>query len=541
MDAQKRKQSIIAGGLISSAGIFISKLIGIVYVIPFNTILQTSENLSYYGISYQIYSYILNVCTAGFPFAIATLIAKYSSRGDYKTSLLIKKLSSSLMMTFGFLSMVFLMLFSKPLAGFLNVGGEAETLIMRNVLIVISIALFFVPILSSIRGFYQGLKEMEIFALSQVIEQISRVIFLLLASAIAVYIFQADRVWAVYYGVLAASVSAILAIIQIKFYDRKRMKDIRLLAKQQVVESNNDKKTILMEMIYIAFPYLLVAILGYSDSMINVMFLPSGLAANGVSVADSQTIIGAVTVGINKLMAIPMILAPGFSAAIIPYITTARTKGNFKLIRKNMQECVDSVLYIAIPISFCLFAFAKPIYYVLFDSGATLDLTSSVLKWYSIEAFCSTIAPIFTALMMAVGLRKRNIQFQAVMMLLKLILTYPLISWFGIAGAVLSSLLSLGTFVMLNVYQLSKDFGVHWMYSARKVLFMILGIVGIAAVAWLCDVVGLKGYGVGRVMALFQLAVSGSLAILVYFGITAFFQIPQTIFHIKLALPRRGR
>lgn len=536
---EKRKQSIIAGGLISSAGIFISKLIGIIYVIPFNAILQTSENLSYYGVSYQIYSYILNVCTAGFPFAIATLIAKYSSRGDYKTSLMIKKLSTSLMMVFGFISMIFLMLFSTPLASFLNVGGAEETIIMRNVLIVISIALFFVPILSSIRGFYQGLKEMEIYALSQVVEQISRVIFLLAASGIAVYIFNADRVWAVYYGVLAASVSAVLAIIQIKFYDRKRMKDITLLAQQQEIECNNDKKSIISEMVYIAFPYLIVAILGYSDSMINVMFLPTGLSANGVSVADAQTMIGAVTVGINKLIAIPMILAPGFSAAIIPYITTAKTKGNFKLIRKNMQECVDSVLYIAIPISFCLFAFAKPIYYVLFDSGASLDLTSNVLRWYSIEAFCSTLAPIFTALMMAVGLRKRNIQYQVVMMLIKLVTTYPLIAMFGIAGAVLSSMLSLGTFMLLNVYQLWKDYGVTWIYTIRKVAFMLVGVIGIGIVAWLCDMVGLKGYDTGRISALIQLAISGSLAILAYLGITAIFQVPQTIFHFNMHLPSR--
>ncbi|MCI8272226.1 MAG: oligosaccharide flippase family protein [Erysipelotrichaceae bacterium] len=539
MDKSKRRQSIIAGGLISSAGIFISKLIGIIYVIPFNEILQTSENLSYYGVSYQIYSYILNVCTAGFPFAIATLVAKYSSRGDYRTSLLIKKLSSMLMMAFGFISMLFLIFVSSPLAAFLNVGGEEETAIMRNVLIVISFALFFVPILSSIRGFYQGLKEMEIYALSQVIEQISRVVFLLAASGVAVYIFHADRVWGVYYGVLAASVSAVLAIVQIKLYDRRRMKEITELSQQQRVISNDDKKSILMEMVYIAFPYLVVAVLGYSDSLINVMFLPTGLSAHGVSAADAQTIIGAVTVGINKLIAIPMILAPGFSAAIVPYITTAKTNGDGKLIQKNMRDCVDSVLYIAIPISFCLFAFAKPIYYVLFDSGASLDLTSGVLKWYSIEAFCSTLAPIFTALMMAVGLRRCNIRYQVVMMLIKLVSTYPLIVWFGIAGAVLSSMLSLGVFMLLNMMQLHRDYHVNWIYTLRKMLFMLAGVAGIAVVAWLCDMVGLKGYGVGRITALLQLAVSGSLAVLVYVGITAFFQVPQTIFHVRFQLPKR--
>ena len=97
MDVSKRKQSIIAGGLISSAGIFFAKFIGLFYAVPYNSMLGTADNLAYYGVAFNIYSYLLNICTAGFPFAIATLIAKYSTRGDYQTSLLIKKLSASLM------------------------------------------------------------------------------------------------------------------------------------------------------------------------------------------------------------------------------------------------------------------------------------------------------------------------------------------------------------------------------------------------------------------------------------------------------------
>ncbi|MFQ7538129.1 MAG: hypothetical protein ACLRL6_12715 [Clostridium sp.] len=78
--------------------------------------LGTADNLAYYGVAFNIYSYLLNICTAGFPFAIATLIAKYSTRGDYQTSLLIKKLSASLMTCFGFGMMIIVILFSSPLA-----------------------------------------------------------------------------------------------------------------------------------------------------------------------------------------------------------------------------------------------------------------------------------------------------------------------------------------------------------------------------------------------------------------------------------------
>ena len=252
-----RKQSIIAGGLISSAGIFFAKFIGLFYAIPYNSMLGSAENIAYYGVAYNIYSYLLNICTAGFPFAIATLIAKYSTRGDYQTSLLIKKLSSSLMACFGLGMMVIVILFSSPLATLMlpDEGNDVNTL--QIVLILISFALFFVPLLSSLRGFYQGLKHMEVYALSQVLEQIARVAFLLTSSAIAVYALNYDNVWALYFGVISTSISAILAIFHLKFYDKKQMKQLKLQAANQTVVPNKDRREILRELIFISFPSFL--------------------------------------------------------------------------------------------------------------------------------------------------------------------------------------------------------------------------------------------------------------------------------------------
>ncbi|MDE6195456.1 MAG: polysaccharide biosynthesis C-terminal domain-containing protein, partial [Erysipelotrichaceae bacterium] len=348
------------------------------------------------------------------------------------------------------------------------------------------------------------------------------------------YIFGQQRIWAVYFGVISTSISAILAIIHMKLYDRKRMKEIHKLIRNQQVVHNQDKKAILQELVLIAFPYLLVAVLGYSDSMINLMFLPRGLAQHG-DVLQTDAIIGAITLGVNKLMSIPMILAPGFSAAIIPYVTTAISNRNKKLVQKHMRDCVDSVLYIGLPISFCLFAFAKPIYYVLFNPGETLELCSQILSWYSIEAFIATISPIFTALMMAAGLRKRNIQNQFISVALKIVITYPMIVWLGYPGAVLSSFLSMGIFVLLDAYAIWKYHQIEWRYTLRKMIFMLIGVVGIAVVAFGMQQIGFKGYDVGRIQAMIELGISGLFAIAVYIGITASFQLPQMIFHIDFA------
>ena len=95
------------------------------------------------------------------------------------------------MVALGFIGMSFLILFATPLASIvLGVNSSPESLqITRNVIVLISFALFFVPVLSAFRGFYQGLKEMEIYAFSQVLEQLSRVLFLMGAGAVAVYVF----------------------------------------------------------------------------------------------------------------------------------------------------------------------------------------------------------------------------------------------------------------------------------------------------------------------------------------------------------------
>ena len=55
MNREKRKQSILAGGLISTAGIFVSKLIGLLYMVPFTAIVG-SENMIFYSLPLNVYT-----------------------------------------------------------------------------------------------------------------------------------------------------------------------------------------------------------------------------------------------------------------------------------------------------------------------------------------------------------------------------------------------------------------------------------------------------------------------------------------------------
>ncbi len=546
-----KKQSIIVGGLISTAGMFIAKLLGILYVVPLNA--MAGESMQYYGFAFTIYTYILNISTAGIPYAIATMVAKYSNIEDYRTTLMIKKISQGLMLALGFLGMMFLLIFSKPLGSVvLGVDSNPESLtITRNVMVLISFALFFVPILSSFRGFYQGLKEMEIYAFSQVLEQLTRVMFLLGAGAMAVYLFLQDGIWAFFFAVFSTSVAAICALVHIVFIDRKQMAELKQKAEVQEVSSNDDKKLLFGELIRIAIPYLLVAMVGFSNDMVDWALYTKSLEATGIPAELCNYIFGSlISTQVNKVTSIPQILATGFSVSIIPFITVSIMNRKWKELRRHVYDCVDSVLYIAIPLSFCLLFFSKPIMYLLYGESivtyakaandavvvtSSLQLGGALLKWHTIDALFGTITPIFTSLMMAVGLRRQNFVNLICGVLVKLIFEVPCIYLFGMQGASVSNLLSMLTIILMDAFFLYRGYHVKWKFTVRKMILMLLGVLGMGVLCFLFNLIGFSALGHGRVWCLFVLGIQGLLSVGVYVVITGFLQLPQTIFKIDLS------
>lgn len=524
-----KKQSLLVGGLISSAGMFFAKAIGVLYAIPFNTIMETTTNINLYGFAYQIYNYLLNIALAGFPFAVSALVAKYSTLNHYRIVLLVRKLSHSMMILAGLIMMLFVIAFSGVLAPLMTKIGVED---MQRVLIILSLALFFVPILSVTRGFYQGLKKMEVYAASQVLEQIGRVVFLLGTSSLAIYVFNMDRIWAVYFGVLSTGVAAVLAIIHLKFYDRKTMPEIRRKAKEDTTVLG--ERVILKELCLVAMPYLLVAIMGYSDNLVNSLFVTSGLLANGMSAAQAEIYTQSINYGTLKLISIPLILAPGFSAAILPMITTYMTEKNFKKVSRSICECVETVLYIGTPICLCLFLYARPLYETLFPPDKGLDICVYVLKWYSLEVFFGILAPIFTSIVMAVGMRNKKLVYAALNTALRLIITYPMICVLGFEGIVLASIIVCSLSAAVDYVLLSKYAHVKWKYTWRRFLLILISLLPMVLVFELLNWIGLTAVGHGRMINFLQMAISGIIVMLTYYATTSFFQLPQLILHLDL-------
>ncbi|MBQ0064304.1 MAG: oligosaccharide flippase family protein [Firmicutes bacterium] len=535
------KKSVLLAGLIGTGGLFVSKLIGLVYAIPFSTILGSDSYMSIYGQAYNIYSYVLTVFQSGIPFAIATLVAKYMELGDAKAVQLVKKLGLGVLGITGFVGMVAFAALSGLLAPIM-VSDDIE--IMARCLQLLSLAIFFVPVLSSFRGYYQGLKEMSEYAFSQAFEQFFRVGFLLGISYLAIYILGMDRKWALYISVFSTSVAAVVAIVQFMFFDHKHKKEVDDVAKSQTIVTV-DQKQLLKEMVILAIPYMFVALLGNIESVYNSMVLPTGLRMHGYSVADQSTIISAATYVGTKLTAIPMILGPGFANALVPHITSALTAQNYKLVRKNVCDSLNAVLYIACPVCFCLFLYAEPLFYTLFHTD-NLVISTAVTQWWAIEGLLGTITPLVTNLMVILGLKKNTIKRLIISTIIKGTLLVPMTWAFGFPGAVYASIIGGGYLILANLREISIEYKVSYKRTYRMLIHTGIGIAALTISYFVLSYIGLGGIAGSRMISFVKMCANGMISVIMFALVTIMLGVPQRIFHVDISglagkILRRGR
>ena len=171
------------GAFIATFGIVLSKILGIVYVIPFYAIIG-EQGGALYGYAYSIYAIFLGISQAGIPLAISKVISEYNVLGYYDAKNRAFRLGKKTLGLLGVLCFIIMFIFAGNIAdiiiGDITGGNTKEdvTFVIR----VISTAVLVVPFVSIYRGYLQGHKFITPTSVSQVLEQLIRVIIIVVGS-----------------------------------------------------------------------------------------------------------------------------------------------------------------------------------------------------------------------------------------------------------------------------------------------------------------------------------------------------------------------
>lgn len=530
--SNKTKNTLIKGALTSSFGMFVSKILGLIYVVPLNSF-AGAENMSFYSIAYSLYSLLLTICSAGVPFAIASLVAKFAANDDYRTVKLVKKTGESFVLILSFVILTIFFCFVTPISRY-NLGASAteqDVIYLRNCYLILGFAVMSVPYLSTVRGYYQGLKNMKVYAKSQVVDQLFRVLAIVILGYVSTRILKLDSIFAIYGAVLAAAVGAIVSLIYIKVSSSKLDKEVEELVKKDPDVSRTTTE-ILKEIFNISIPYIAASILGTTSSLINSNFFINYATQCGVAYDQAKLTLGIFQVNCSKLSSIPAVLTLGFSASLVPYLTESFEKKDLDGINHHINDILDTVMYLLMPMTAAFLFLARPMYYVMFGAGS-LDLGANLLAHTSILVLTDTISPILVTILITLRRRKYTIWMLIIGTVFKAITFLWLIKTIGHLGIIYSSFANTFVCIVIAFSILILEFKINLKRHFKNSLVITLS-VSMMCVVLLCLSNFLKFTYTNRFLDLIILGVYGLIGLVIYILITDRFGLVKNILKIDL-------
>src|SRR5690554_5801419 len=231
-------KQLIRGTLILTASIFLSKMLGLIYVFPFKAIVGL-EGLALYQYGYTPYTILLSLATMGVPLAVSKFVSKYNALGDYRTGQRLFKSGIIVMSITGFLAFILLFLLADPIARQVLDTSNLEGNSLKDAVFTIrmvSVALIVVPIMSLIRGYFQGYQSMGPTAISQVVEQIIRIVFILIFTYLIINVWNGSLGTAVGFATFGAFVGALRGLVVLLVYFGKRKGHIQKQVENSTVD-----------------------------------------------------------------------------------------------------------------------------------------------------------------------------------------------------------------------------------------------------------------------------------------------------------------
>ncbi len=480
-----KKNSFIQGAFIATLGIVISKILGIIYVIPFYAIIG-DQGGALYGYAYNIYSIFLGISQAGLPLAMSKLISEYNTLGYYETKEKIYKVGKTFLNILGVICFLILFIFAPQIAdliiGGVTDGNSPEDIVF--VIRIISTAILVVPILSVSRGYLQGHKFITPTPVSQIIEQVVRVLIIVIGSYLMLRVFNFPLRTAVGCAVFAATVGAICSYlyIYVKIKKNKEQFNVKSIKK----EPNLSTKKILKMLIIYAIPFVMIDLFRSIYNSVDVITLVKSLVNNfGYLTKDAETVMSVISTWGLKLNMIIISVVSGIMTSLIPNLTSSFVSGDMKDVNKKINQTLQIILCISLPMTIGLSFITTPVWNVFYGMSTYGEITYRYLVFV---AFATTLFTATTTTMQLLKEYKMVFFTLIVGLLIKSTLNIPLMYLFNnlgiypFYGAITATILGFVTSAIISTIHIKRKFNINYKTTISEAKNIIIAVTLMLAV-----------------------------------------------------------
>ncbi len=452
MDNSKNGQKFIKGAAVLAGAGLMVKVLGAFFRIPLNNWLGP-EGMSYYAGAYAVYGALIVLSTAGIPIVISRLVSEHIAVKEYRYAHQVFHAAVLLMAIVGLVCFAVCFFGADVIAGFTK--NPKSALALRA----ISPALFFVPLFSSFRGYFNGRQNMNPTALSEMSEQLFRVIVgLALARYFLVHSGKPQAAAGAAFGASAGSVAGLLVIGGIYLLNRKVFFQKIRLGSQHTDPIGQIMKTILI----VAIPIIIGSEIMPIMNLIDLGMIMRILQRTGWSQSQSEYLYGLLSSFCSSLIAFPQIITQAVSISLVPAVTSRFKLGDEEALHDTIRLGYRTTMIMAFPCAVGLAALAEPILKLLYVSQwQACEDAAPTLMIMSVAVIFLAVMQTSTSVLQAVGRQMLPVRNLAIGCLGKVVCTYFLVGIrsVNVNGAAIGTMLAYCIATGLNLYDVRKHTG----------------------------------------------------------------------------------
>lgn len=536
-----RKDDFLKGAFIATLCIVLTKILGIIYVIPFYDIIGARGNVLY-GSAYNIYVIFLNLSTMGLPLAISKLVSEYNTLDYQHVRKKTYKIAGRFMIITSLITTLLLILAAPLLAENIikinviegstipfgassyvigeMIAGNMMISGITSVMRVLSTALLFVTLISMVRGYLQGLNYISPSSVSQVIEQFVRVVVILLGSYLCLNVFNLSLATGVGVAVFGATLGAITAYIYL-IRKKKQIPEVKdYVIKEE--EKSITNKFLIKKIISYTIPFIFMELIGSSFQLIDMFTVVRTLTSHGYSGTDASNIMNIVTSLGTKLNVIVMAISNGLVVSLLPSLTSDYVKGNIKEVTNKINKTLQVTIYTTFPMTVGLSILAAPVWNVFYGESLYGP------KVFVLSIFVAIFGSIFTNVVVIMqSLSRYKIMYIALVLgfSFNAITNIPFMVFFNKIGLpmyygnLVATMIGYSITIFMCLIDLKKTFNISYFRTFKDLILVTLSCIIMTIVLLLLkNIIVIDG--LTRLMSAFVIAIYALIGGLIYFVIT---------------------
>ena len=375
-NSNSNNSKFLKGTMILTISSIIVKVIGSLNWIILSRVLG-GEGIGLYQMGFPIYLMAITVSSAGVPVAISIITSEKLANKDYRGAKRVFNVSLRLLLVSG-------LIFSSALL------FGADFLINQHIIrdarayysiIALAPAVFFVTFLASFRGYLQGWQIMTPTATSEVLEQLVRVITMLVFADLFMPYGLAYAAGGASMGAGAGAFCALLVLMW--FYRRLKRRLHEEIEAQDDSIPVESAGHIIKRLLKLALPVSLTSLMLPIGANLDLLIVPQRLEVAGFDVRHATELFGYLTGMAVPLVNLATIFTAAMTISLVPSISESKALERFDAIRDKIRLAFRVAMIITFPCFMGLFFLAEKVAALIYNApgaaGAIQTMSVGIL------------------------------------------------------------------------------------------------------------------------------------------------------------------